>query len=111
VITGGILGIVTMRMVIGQLLSLVRRYPAIVDGAFIIIAWVGFKLSIEYLHDAHFTTFEIPRWLSLVIIIVIFVMAFIYARMQGPAAVVPMAELDQVLDDDPLLDDVGKKSG
>ena len=50
IITGGILGIIAMRMVIGQLLSLVRRYPALVDGAFIIIAWVGIKLLIEYLH-------------------------------------------------------------
>ena len=44
VITGGILGIVAMRLVIGQLLVLVERYPALVDGAFIIIAWVGIKL-------------------------------------------------------------------
>ncbi|MEO7274479.1 MAG: hypothetical protein ABI211_21010, partial [Vicinamibacterales bacterium] len=32
IISGGILGIITMRMVIGKLLSLVRRYPALVDG-------------------------------------------------------------------------------
>ena len=50
IISGGLLGIVTMRLVIGQLLSLVRRYPALVDGAFVIIAWVGLKLLIEYLH-------------------------------------------------------------
>ena len=41
-----------MRMVIGQLLAVVRRYPALVDGAFVIIAWVGIKLLIEYLHLA-----------------------------------------------------------
>ena len=52
VITGGILGIVAMRLVVGQLIALVQRYPALVDGAFIIIAWVGFKLCLEYLHDA-----------------------------------------------------------
>src|SRR5262249_3658129 len=50
VLTGGILGIVMMRLVIGQLLSLVERFPALVDGAFIIIAWVGVKLLLEYLH-------------------------------------------------------------
>ncbi len=38
VLTGGILGIVAMRMVIGQLLAVVRNYPAIVDGAFLIIS-------------------------------------------------------------------------
>jgi YkoY family integral membrane protein len=85
VITGGILGIVTMRMVIGQLLSIVRRYPAIVDGAFIIIAWIGIKLGLEYLHDARYIAFEIPRWISLTVVGVIFLIAFIYARLQGPA--------------------------
>ena len=34
IITGGILGIIAMRLVIGQLLRVVRRYPALVDGAF-----------------------------------------------------------------------------
>ena len=52
ILTGGILGIVAMRLVIGQLLAIVERYPALVDGAFIIIAWVGIKLLIEYLHAA-----------------------------------------------------------
>jgi YkoY family integral membrane protein len=85
VVTGGILGIVAMRLVVGQLLVLVQRYPALVDGAFLIIAWVGFKLGVEYLHDAHYISLEIPRWLSLGLIVVIFLIAFIYARMQGPA--------------------------
>jgi YkoY family integral membrane protein len=84
VVTGGILGIVAMRLVVGQLIVLVQRYPALVDGAFIIIAWVGFKLGMEYLHDAHYIALEIPRWLSLGLIVVIFAIAFVYARMQGP---------------------------
>jgi predicted tellurium resistance membrane protein TerC len=73
-----------MRLVVGQLIVLVQRYPALVDGAFIIIAWVGFKLGVEYLHDAHYISLEIPRWLSLGLIVVIFLIAFVYARMQGP---------------------------
>ena len=44
VIAGGIMGIVAMRLVVGQLIGLVQRYPALVDGAFVIIAWVGLKL-------------------------------------------------------------------
>src|SRR5258706_5915402 len=50
VLSGGLLGIVAMRMVVGKVMALIERYPAIVDGAFIIIAWVGFKLLVEYLH-------------------------------------------------------------
>jgi YkoY family integral membrane protein len=84
IVTGGILGVIAMRLVIGQLLVLVNRYPPLVDGAFIIIAWVGIKLLVEYLHEAHFIAFEIPRWLSLGLVIVIFAAAFIYARIQGP---------------------------
>jgi predicted tellurium resistance membrane protein TerC len=52
ILAGGILGIITMRLVIGQLLVIVERYPALVDGAFVIIGWVGVKLLIEYLHGA-----------------------------------------------------------
>jgi YkoY family integral membrane protein len=85
VLTGGILGIIAMRLVIGQLLAIVRRYPALVDGAFIIITWVGLKLFVEYLHAIHVIDFEVPRWLSLTLIVCIFAAAFIYARRHGAA--------------------------
>jgi YkoY family integral membrane protein len=84
IISGGILGIITMRMVIGQLLTLVRRYPALVDGAFVIIAWVGIKLLIEYLHSIGMIHFVISKWLSFGLIIVIFVISYLYARRHGP---------------------------
>ena len=80
ILTGGILGIVMMRLVIGQLLAIVERYPPLVDGAFIIIAWVGIKLLVEYLHTIGYLGFEIPKWLSLGLIGLIFVAAFLYAR-------------------------------
>ena len=86
IITGGILGIVMMRLVIGQLLTLVRRYPALVDGAFIIIAWVGVKLLMEYLHDVHIVEFRINKWLSFGLITLIFIVSYLYARRQGPVA-------------------------
>jgi YkoY family integral membrane protein len=85
VVIGGLLGIAAMRLVVGQLLVLVQRYPALVDGAFIIIAWVGSKLALEYLHTIDLVPFEIPQWLSLGLIVVIFSIAFLYARAQGPA--------------------------
>ena len=80
VLSGGLLGIVMMRVVIGRLLSLVERYPPLVDGAFIIIGWVGIKLVLEFLFSAGYVTFEIPKWASLGVIIVIFGAAFLYAR-------------------------------
>src|SRR5207249_1294073 len=62
ILTGGILGIVMMRMVIGQLLSLVERYPLLVDAAFVIIGWVGLKLLVEWAHTEGYIPFEIPKW-------------------------------------------------
>jgi YkoY family integral membrane protein len=94
VLTGGLLGIVAMRVVIGQLLAIVRRYPTLVDGAFIIIAWVGFKLLVEYLHVAGYVHFEINKWVSIGLIVVIFAIAYVHARRKGP-----------VPDEDPVADE------
>jgi YkoY family integral membrane protein len=82
IITGGVLGIIAMRMLIGQLLAIVQRYPLLVDAAFVIIAWVGVKLLIEYGHDLGVVHFEIPKWLSLGLIVVIFLSGFALARRQ-----------------------------
>jgi YkoY family integral membrane protein len=86
ILTGGILGIVMMRLVIGQLLALVERFPTLVDGAFVIIAWVGFKLLIEYLHHEGHIDFVVPKWLSLGLIVLIFGAALIYAMLQEKRA-------------------------
>src|SRR5918993_3374463 len=85
IITGGILGIIAMRLVIGQLLRVVRRYPALVDGAFIIIGWVATKLLIEYLgpHGLKLIEFEVNKWFSMTVIVVIFSIAYFYARKKG----------------------------
>jgi YkoY family integral membrane protein len=84
VLTGGILGIIAMRLVVGKLLDLIRRYPALVDGAFVIIGWVALKLVIEYSHAMHWIRWEVPRSLSLGLIVAIFVVAYLYARRQPP---------------------------
>jgi YkoY family integral membrane protein len=84
ILAGGLLGIVAMRVVVGQLLSLVRRYPSLVDAAFIIIAWIGVKLLIEYLHQVGLVHFEINKWISFGLIAVIFTAAYVYARQKGP---------------------------
>jgi YkoY family integral membrane protein len=84
VLTGGLIGIVAMRVVISQLLVIVRRYPTIVDGAFVIIALVGAKLLVEDAAAMHWIEVEIPRWLSLTVIAVTFVIAYLRARRKGP---------------------------
>jgi predicted tellurium resistance membrane protein TerC len=52
----------------------------------VIIAWVGIKLLVEYLHSMHYVEFAIPKWLSLSLIVVIFAVAFFQARRQEKAA-------------------------
>jgi predicted tellurium resistance membrane protein TerC len=88
-----------MRLVIGQLLVLVNRYPALVDGAFIIIAWVGVKLILEYLHAAGYVHFEVPKEISLGLVVVIFVISFIIAKREGPVETNPSeVEAEQILE-------------
>ena len=84
IVTGGLLGVVAMRAVIGQLLAMVQRYPTLVDGAFVIIAWVAIKLILEFLHNGGYVHFEIPKWFSLGLIGVIFAVSLILARRRDP---------------------------
>ena len=109
IIIGGILGVIAMRLVIGQLLVLVNRYPPLVDGAFVIIAWVGVKLLVEYLHAAEYIHFEIPKWLSLGLIVVIFAVALVWARIQGPVNTEAAEHAKDVLADSDKAD-AGKLS-
>ena len=83
IITGGVMGIIAMRLVIGQLLRVVRRYPALVDAAFIIIAWVAIKLLVEFLNTQGYIEFHINKWMSFGLIVAIFTIAYFYARKKG----------------------------
>jgi YkoY family integral membrane protein len=96
VLTGGMLGIVAMRIVVGQVMGLVQRYPAIVDGAFVIIAWVGTTLLLDFLNAEGWIPFFVPQWLKLSIIVLIFVVSFLYARRH------PSANLQSRREDPPL---------
>jgi YkoY family integral membrane protein len=95
ILTGGMLGIVAMRFVIGRLLTLIEQYPQLVDGAFAIIAWVGAQLFLEFLHRQGIIHFEIPDWISLTVIVTIFVSSFLYARRQALHARLPPAAKEE----------------
>ena len=51
------------------------------DGAFVIIAWVGGRLLVQYLHQAGLIAWEIPEWLGYGLIVAIFVGALVWARL------------------------------
>jgi len=97
IITGGILGVIAIRVVIGKLLGVIEKFPAIVDGAYIIVGWVGLKLLVEYLHGMHWIDWQIPRWFSLSLIGVIFVGSLFYARRKKAAEVRQDAEAKKIL--------------
>jgi len=84
VLSGGILGLIAMRVVVGQLLALIQRYPAIVDGAFVIIGWVAIKLILDYAHALHWIEWEVSQLFELTIVVTIFAISYGYARWKGP---------------------------
>jgi len=109
VIIGGLLGILMMRLLTLQVLDLVKRYPKLIDGAYIVIAWVGFKLLWEYLHHKHWVPFGISHEVSIGIVMVLFVASFLYARAHEAekAAVVETCEDVERLMDPELFDQPG----
>ncbi len=80
IITGGLLGILMMRLLTVQVLELVKRYPRLIDGAYVVVSWVGVKLLWEYAHHKHWVPFGINQWWSIGVVLVLFTGAFLYAR-------------------------------
>lgn len=71
IVTGGFLGIITMRMVAGVFLKLIDRFPKLVDGAYVIIAVIGVKLILV------FAGVHVQQWLVIGIIMFIFVLSLL----------------------------------
>src|SRR5688572_8741479 len=99
VISGGLLGILAMRVLIGQVLGLVRRYPAIVDGAYVIVAWVGVKLMIEYAHAMHWIGFELSRPVAIGIVLFLFAASAVYAVRKERKGVLRKSAAEKVLEE------------
>jgi predicted tellurium resistance membrane protein TerC len=72
--------VIAMRVVVSTLVALIRAYPALVDGAFVIIAWVGGKLLLEYAHQMAWVNWEIPQALSLGVVVAILVASYLVAK-------------------------------
>ncbi len=73
VITGGILGIITMRLVAGAFLNVIKRFPRLVDGAYVIVFFIGAKLFAEYF-DLH-----LPKWVTFLVIGTIFAVSILWS--------------------------------
>lgn len=79
IITGGLLGILMMRMLTMQVVAMVERWPKLIDGAYIIIAWVGIKLIWEFFSHEHYVP-EMPAWLGIGMVVVLFIASVFYAK-------------------------------
>lgn len=80
IIAGGMLGILMMRVLVMQVLALVKRYPKFIDGAYLVVLWVGLKLLWEYLHRIHWVRFAIPNSVGLGGVILLLGGSFLFAR-------------------------------
>jgi YkoY family integral membrane protein len=61
VYVGGVLGIITMRFVVGYFVILLERFPGLAEGAYLLVAWIGVKLLASGLHDASLIRYHIPE--------------------------------------------------
>ena len=53
-------------------------------GVGVLIAWVGLKLGLEYMHDLGYFPLEISQWVSIGLVVAIFIVSLIIAKNQGP---------------------------
>ncbi len=84
VITGGFLGIITMRYVAGYFISLLERFRGLEPGAYILVAWIGLKLIVSGLHARKLMPFAINEWIFWIGMIAIVVVSFLYKPLEKP---------------------------
>ena len=88
---GGILGIITMRLVAGVFLKLLDKFQGLEASAYLIVAWIGIKLSTEVivslgqppLDGAPHHADGIPKWLFWAVMGLLFVSGLIFHPKSG----------------------------
>jgi YkoY family integral membrane protein len=86
VVTGGLLGVAAMRLAVSQFVALIKRYPGLVDGAFVVIGWVALKLLLDYGHQMTWIAWAIPQAVSLALVIGILVVSYAIERRRAARA-------------------------
>jgi predicted tellurium resistance membrane protein TerC len=74
VYVGGVLGIITMRFVVGYFVILLERFPGLAEGAYVLVAWIGVKLISSGFHDADLIQFHIHEgifWSGMLLIAIL----------------------------------------
>ncbi len=109
VYVGGVLGIITMRFVVGYFVILLERFPGLAEGAYLLVAWIGLKLLASGLHDAGMIRYHIPEavfWSVMLLIAVISL--FVKPKPSPPAEADVNASLNEF---DPGTDGTGNIDG
>lgn len=123
--TGGVLGIIMMRMVAGVFLTVLNRYQGLAAGAYFLVAWIGLKLlggGVEQAFDGlpkrgidpgewaqslpewvHAIPFEMPDWLFWMGMATIIITSLLYKP--RPAEAPPEVEVPAALGGDPETSD------
>jgi YkoY family integral membrane protein len=93
VYVGGVLGIITMRFVVGYFVVLLERFPGLAEGAYFLVAWIGVKLFASGIHDALLGSgidesilkwFHIPEWLFWSVMLLIAVISLLVKPKSHP---------------------------
>ena len=105
VLTGGILGIITMRFVVRYFLILLDRFPGLEEGAYYLVAWIGLKLLISGFHQGELLGFHIPEPLFWVVMLAITAVSLVVKPRARRGS---DAQLAESLD---LLDSAEQESG
>jgi YkoY family integral membrane protein len=98
VIIGGILGIITMRLVVRSFVTLLDHFPGLAQGAYALVAWIGLKLVLSGLYSAKYIGFQINEWLFWSVMLAIAVLSFVIQPRQRPAETIP--GIDELLDEE-----------
>src|SRR5262249_5190798 len=109
VFVGGVLGIITMRLVVRYFVILLDRFPGLAQGAYILVAWIGLKLVISGFHSAHYIAFHIPEWIFWSVMGAIGALSMLIQPRSKPPS---MADsLDELLKEDDSADGQGPRVG
>jgi YkoY family integral membrane protein len=83
VVTGGILGILTMRFAAAHFIVLLDRFKGLEAGAYGLIAWIGLKLIVSGLHRGSYIEFEVDHAIFWGGMIAIVVLSLLYRPKKG----------------------------
>ena len=98
VLIGGVLGIITMRFVVGYFLILLERFPGLEEGAYYLVAWIGLKLLLSGFYHAEFIGFHIPEWLFWLGMLVIAAVSMVVKPHPKPRGGADLSESRELLE-------------